>query len=66
MKLSKVYRHWSFPDLFVATCYSGLQTPERHSAERQYDSDATAPPQLLQALDRLSNKNRQLEKQNRR
>ena len=52
--------------LFVATFCSGLANAQ--SATPQEDStnsDATAPPQLLHALDKLVEQNRQLEKQNR-
>src|SRR6266480_7287838 len=52
--------------LFVATFCSGLANAQ--SATPQEDStnsDATAPPQLLDALDKLVEQNHQLEKQNR-
>jgi hypothetical protein len=67
MKLSKAISTLRvFLILFVATCCSGLAnaqsaTPQKDST----NSDATAPPQLLHALDKLVEQNRQLEKQNR-
>jgi cell division protein FtsB len=67
MKLSKAISTLRvFLILFVATFCSGLAnaqsaTPQKDST----NSDATAPPQLLQSLDKLVEQNRQLEKQNR-